>query len=79
MYTILTKQDPTLILEVKKYKDQEPPYLMRRICVLQWEEIKQIIQGQNINYKGGGIRYIAIIDMNNYYKTQEYLVLVRKG
>ena len=24
----------------KKYIDQEPPYLMRQICVLQWEEIK---------------------------------------
>jgi len=22
---------------VKKYIDQEPPYLMRQICVLQWE------------------------------------------
>ena len=21
-------------------EDQEPPYLMRQICVLQWEEIK---------------------------------------
>ena len=35
---------------------------------------KQRIQGQNINYVGGGIiRYIAIVDMNNDYKTQEYL------
>ena len=24
----------------KKYIDQEPPYLMRQICVLQWEAIK---------------------------------------
>jgi len=49
---------------------------MRQICVLQWEEIKQRIHGQNSNYAGGGIiRYIAIVDMNNDYKTQEYLLL----
>ena len=28
------------MLLVKKSIDQEPPYLMRQICVLQWEEIK---------------------------------------
>ena len=29
-----------LTVQSKKYIDQEPPYLMRQICVLQWEEIK---------------------------------------
>ena len=28
------------LIYCKKYIDQEPPYLMRQICVLQWEEIK---------------------------------------
>ena len=42
----------------KKYIDQEPPSLMRQICVLHWEEIKT--NGQRIIFeeKGprGGIR-----------------------
>ena len=47
---------------------------MRQICVLQWEEIKTKNSGENVNYVGGGIiRYIAIVDKNNDYKTQEYL------
>ena len=29
-----------LTVQSKKCIDQEPPYLMRQICVLQWEEIK---------------------------------------
>ena len=29
-----------LVYPGKKYIDQEPPYLMRKICVLQWEETK---------------------------------------
>ena len=29
-----------MLVLAKKYKDQEPPYLMRQICLLQWEEIK---------------------------------------
>ena len=31
---------PGFTASPKKYKDQEPPYLMRQICVLQWKEIK---------------------------------------
>ena len=43
---------------VKKYIDQEPPYLMRQICVLQWEEIKTKNSGAFLREKGsrGGIR-----------------------
>ena len=29
-----------VLLKTKKYIDQEPPYLMRQIFLLQWEEIK---------------------------------------
>ena len=28
------------LVVIKKYKDQEPPYLMCQICVLQWEEME---------------------------------------
>ena len=35
---------------VKKYIDQEPPYLMRQICVLQWEEIKTKRPGATHNF-----------------------------
>ena len=31
-----------LLIRSKKYIDQEPPYLMRQIRVLQWEEWEQI-------------------------------------
>ena len=43
-YTLwITAPRPSLlhIVLAKKYIDQEPPYLMRQICVLQWEEIKK--------------------------------------
>ena len=38
-----------------KYIDQEPPYLMRQICVLQWEEIKTKNSGAKHQYVGGRI------------------------
>jgi len=47
---------------------------MRQICVLQWEEIKTKNSGAK-HQLCGIIRYIAIVDMNNDYKTQEYLVI----
>ena len=36
----------------KKYIDQEPPYLMRQICVLQWEEIKTKNSGATHHFGG---------------------------
>ena len=51
-YSVLKSLDLTT---VKKYIDQELPYLMRQICVLQWEEIKKKrIQGQRIIFEGKG-------------------------
>ena len=38
----------------KKYIAQEPPYLMRQICVLQWEEIKTKNSGASIILEGKG-------------------------
>ena len=39
----------------KKYIDQEPQYLMRQICVLQWEEIKttHYFWGKRAQGRGG--------------------------
>ena len=34
----------------KKYIDQEPPYLMRQICELQWEEIKTKNSGATYHF-----------------------------
>ena len=34
----------------KKYRDQEPPYLMRQFCVLQWEEIKTKNSGETHHF-----------------------------
>ena len=34
------------------YKDQEPPYLMRQICVQQWEEIKTKNSGATHHFLG---------------------------
>ena len=33
-------EDKKHSIKCKKHADQEPPYLRREICVLQWEEIK---------------------------------------
>ena len=41
------------LLLTKKYIDQEPPYLMRQICVLQWEEIKTKNSGATRHLCGG--------------------------
>ena len=38
----------------KKYIDQEPPYLIRQICVLQWEEIKTKNSGPKNRLRGRG-------------------------
>ena len=43
-----------LLIRSKKYIDQEPPYLMRQIRVLQWEEIKTENSGQRIIFEGKG-------------------------
>ena len=43
---------------VKKYIDQEPPYLMRQICVLQWEEIKTKNSGAKHQLCGRGANEI---------------------
>ena len=36
----------------KKYVDQDPPYLMRQICVLQLEEIKTKNPGATHHFLG---------------------------
>ena len=36
----------------KKYIDQEPPYLMRQICVPHWEEIKTKNSGATHHFSG---------------------------
>ena len=42
------------ILSTKKYIDQEPTYLMRQICVLQWEEIKTTNSGETHHFEEKG-------------------------
>ena len=66
----------TCIVTCKKYIDQEPPYLMRQICVLQWVAIKTKNAGAKHQLWGGGeIKDIAIVDTNTDYKTKDYLLL----
>ena len=63
--------------QCKKYINQEPPYLMRQICVLQWEAIKTKNSGAKHQLWGGGgeIKYIAIVGTNTDYKMKDYLLL----
>ena len=55
-----------MVVELKTYVHQEPPYLMRQICVLQWEEIKTKNSGATHHFEGKraqGVEseYIAIV------------------
>jgi len=60
---------------IKKYKDQEPPYLMRQICVLQWEEIKTKNSGATHHFcPKGGIRIYSycIFHIDQKAKNHKY-------
>ena len=41
-----------LLQTTKKYIDKEPPWMMRQICVLQWEEIKTKNSGATHHFWG---------------------------
>ena len=54
------------MVDFKKYVDHEPPYIMRQICLLQWEEIKKKNSGATHHFEGKraqGVEseYIAIV------------------
>ena len=68
-----------LVCGTKKYIDQEPPYLMHQICVLQWEVIKTKNSGAKHQLWGGRgeIKYIAIVDTNTDYKMKDHICYLR--
>jgi len=60
---------------IKKYIEQEPPYLMRQICVLQWEEIKTKNSGATHHFcPKGGIRIYSycIFHIDQKAKNHKY-------
>ena len=64
----------TVLKWTKKYIDQEPPYLMRQICVLQWEEIKTKNSGATHSFWGkraqGWKKNILLLYFSYWPKSQ---------